>query len=66
MVLTVKKLKEIVNKWPEITESGDESEVWIATGRMLSSPVVSYCKLGRGDLHLESNTFKDDDEIEKE
>lgn len=59
MVLTVKKLKEILKEWPDETESGEPAEVWIETGLMLSSPVVNYSRLGRWDILLNSNAFED-------
>jgi len=45
--ITVKKLKEILKDWPEVDESGNPTEVWLETGRMLSSICMSVDILNR-------------------
>ena len=35
----------------------DNSEIWIETGEMLSSPVTRICRLNQNDILLESNAF---------
>jgi hypothetical protein len=63
--LTVKQLKEIIKDWPERDKNGEACEVWIGTGRCLSSPVTSLWPLNErdndgktsGDLLLESSAF---------
>lgn len=69
--MTVKKLKEIIKDWPEERGDGEDTEVWIETGLMLSSQVVNWSKLnvrvdenGKDsyDLLLESNAFENNDE----
>ena len=59
MTITIKELKDILKDWPDTTENGDPSEVWIETGRELSSPVTDFSRLGRGDFLLESDAFED-------
>ena len=65
--MTVKELKEIVKDWPEVTNFAEPTEVWIETGRGLSSPVVVAMALNyrvtedgtkTADLVLESNAFE--------
>lgn len=43
--MTVKELKEAIKDWPETFENGEPCEVWMSTGRQLSSPVTSICPL---------------------
>jgi hypothetical protein len=43
--LTIRELKEIVNKLPDSTQDGESFEVWIETGEGLSSPVTSVWSL---------------------
>lgn len=38
--MTVTEFKRIVADWPEIDHTGEPTEVFMTTGRMLSSPVV--------------------------
>lgn len=45
--MTVKELKEIIKKWPETDNEGEDCEVWIKTGRCESSPVVCAGALNR-------------------
>jgi len=65
--MTVKELKELVKDWPEVTNYGEPTEVWIETGRGWSSPVVVAMALNlrdmedgtkTADLVLESNAFE--------
>lgn len=65
--MTVKELKELVKDWPEVTNYGEPTEVWIETGHGLSSPVVVAMALNlremedgtkSADLVLESNAFE--------
>jgi hypothetical protein len=37
--MTVAVLKEMLTDWPELDENGEPTEVWIETGRGLSSQV---------------------------
>lgn len=43
--MTVKELKELVKDWPEVDVNGEPTEVWMETGRGLSSPVRVAVKL---------------------
>lgn len=65
--LTVKELKEILDKCPDNRPNGDPTEVWIETGEMLSSIVTSVCKLNSRidesgnwfwDILFESDAFE--------
>ena len=38
--MTVKELKKLNRDWPEEDWLGDPTEVWVETGRNLSSPVT--------------------------
>jgi hypothetical protein len=38
--LTVRELKELINDWPETDKYGEDCEVWIETGKNLSSQVT--------------------------
>lgn len=38
--MTVKELKDLIKDWPEEDLMGDPTEVWVETGRNLSSPVT--------------------------
>jgi len=52
--LTVKELKEIIKDWPEEDGEGSPTEVWIATGEMLSSPCLGITMLNfRGNREKE-------------
>lgn len=48
--LTVKELKALISDWPELDAMGELSEVWIATGQNLSSPVIEVSQLNSTDL----------------
>jgi hypothetical protein len=65
--MTVKELKALIKDWPEVNHEGEPTEVWIETGRCLTSPVVvamalNYRVMDDGtktaDLVLESNAFE--------
>ena len=60
--LTVRQLRDIVKDWPEVYEDGEPCEVWIETGRGLTSPVLRVERLNlrgnRCDMLLESNAFE--------
>ena len=60
--LTVKELKAIVKDWAETDENGDPTEVWIETGRCLSSVVTEVGHLNMSensaDLILSSSAFQ--------
>jgi hypothetical protein len=43
--LTVKELKEAIKDWPEMTSSGELTEVWIQTEPFKSSQVTEVHKL---------------------
>lgn len=68
--ITVKELKEFLNKIPETNSQGEDSEVWIMSGVNLSSPLIEITKLNETDVCLtskhheqterESNDFKKD------
>lgn len=40
-VVTVAQLKVLLRDWPEVDAYGDSTEVWVSTGRGLSSPVLA-------------------------
>jgi hypothetical protein len=46
-VITVRQLKEWVKNLAEKNEYGEDFEVWMDTGEMLSSPVTEICPLNR-------------------
>ena len=54
--MTVKELKELVKDWAEEDAYGEPTEVWMETGRCLSSPVRVACQLN----------YRKDDETGKE
>lgn len=60
--LTIKELKELIKDLPEENEYGEPFEVWIETGRGLSSPVKSVWPLNKrdsgNDIVLESSAFE--------
>lgn len=58
--MTIKELKEILQDWPEFDEHGEPYEVWMMTGRSLSSLVVDAIQLNKNDIVFESNAFKED------
>ena len=43
--MTVKELKEIIKDWPEVDGNGEPTEVWINSGKGLSSIANSAVKL---------------------
>ena len=43
--MTVKDLKVFIKDWPEEDWHGDPTEVWIETGKNLSSPIIFATKL---------------------
>lgn len=43
--ITVKELKKILADIPDVGLDGEDTEVWISTGVMTSSPAHSVCKL---------------------
>lgn len=45
--LTVKQLKGIIKDWPETNDMGEPCEVWMETGRGLSSPVSTVWPLNK-------------------
>lgn len=51
--MTVKELKDYVRDLPEVGSNGEPYEVWVGTGKYLSSPVVLVCRLNEGDMLLE-------------
>ena len=59
--MTVSQLKKLIKYWPEKYNDGEDAEVWIETGRGLSSPVTEVSRLNvRGDsfdILLESSVF---------
>mgnify|MGYP007082280266 CR=1 FL=1 len=60
--ITIKELKELIKDMSEVDKYGEDYEVWIETGKGLSSPVTYAGKLNSrdegSDLILESNAFK--------
>ena len=66
--LTVKEFKKIVNEWSETNEeTGEDCEVWVTTGRNLSSNVTLVLPLNKrsdsngnwsADLLLEASAIK--------
>jgi hypothetical protein len=58
-MMTVLELKMILQDWPDYTPNNEPTEVWIVTGRMLSSECIRCVPLGSNkDLLLESNAFE--------
>ena len=59
--LTVQEFKRIVADWPEFTPGGEPCEVWIETGKNLTSVVSGVEILNKrnnsGDLLLHSDAF---------
>ena len=47
--LTVKELKEIIKDWPEIDHMGEPTQVFIETGKNLSSPVSEIWPLNKSE-----------------
>lgn len=60
--MTIRELKTIVKDLPEIGADGEPLEVWIETGRGLSSIVTSISALNRRnerhDILLSSDAFE--------
>lgn len=54
--MTVKELKDLIKDWPEEDCYGDPTEVWMETGRCLSSPVRVACPL---NLRKDDETGKE-------
>ncbi len=54
---TVRELKRMLKKWPDTGPNGEETEVWIETGKGLSSQATHGVRLGVADLLIESNSF---------
>lgn len=52
MGMTVRELKEVIKGWPEEDENGEPTEVWMQTGRGLSSPVGTVRQLNPDHLIL--------------
>lgn len=53
--ITVRELKEWLRDWPETNPTtGDEYDVWLATGDGRSSPCTAAVRLNRGDIYLET------------
>ena len=64
--MTVRELKEIIKDWPETNQYGEDCEVWVETGKNLSSPVTTAGPLNlreddngnvSADFILESSAF---------
>lgn len=45
--ITVRDLKRAIKHWPETSDNGEPTEVWLGTGVMLSSPCVEIVQLNR-------------------
>ena len=43
--ITVRQLKEFIKDWPEEDQYGEPTEVWISSGKNLSSVAVTLCAL---------------------
>ena len=48
--MTISELKELIANLPDRDEAGEDYEVWMLTGRNLSSPVLDMVPLNRGDV----------------
>lgn len=48
--MTVRELKALVASLPERDGIGNDYEVWMMTGKGVSSPVSSICRLNAGDV----------------
>ncbi len=65
-VLTVRELKELIKDWPEKNKYNEDCEVWVETGKGLSSPVVlisplnmrKYDEVLSADIIFKTNAFK--------
>ena len=64
--MTVRELKEMIKDWPETNQYGEDCEVWIETGRNISSSVTTAGPLNMredeggnisADFILKSNAF---------
>ncbi len=62
--MTVRELREVVARWPDVAPNGEEAEVWVETGRGLSSQAASAVRLNAADLLIESNAFEEHREPE--
>jgi hypothetical protein len=45
--ITIKQLKEFIKDWPEEDQYGNPTEVWISSGKNLSSIAVAVCALNK-------------------
>ena len=50
--VTLRELKDFIAGMPDTDEDGEPYEVWVETGRYLSSPVLLLVTLNRGDVML--------------
>lgn len=57
--MTVRQLKNMIAEWPEEDESGEQAEVWIETGRQLSSICIATERLNAVDLLLTVGIYED-------
>ena len=57
-MLTVKELKAFIENWPETDRYGDPCEVWIETGRGLSSPCIEIMQLNQTDIILSPKQYE--------
>lgn len=55
--LKVRELKKILADWPETDEDGELTEVWIETGKNMSSAVVEVLPLNKADIIFISGAF---------
>lgn len=65
--MTVKELKALIKDWPELDRDDEPTQVWIETGRGLTSPVCVAMTLNlrqlddgteTSDIVFESNAFE--------
>lgn len=56
--MSIRELKEIIKDWPEVSDDGDPSEVWITTGINLSSQCVRFELLNRSDILLVPRNYE--------
>jgi len=52
---TVKKLLELLQRWPKEDSLGEDTEVWIGNDDMTSSVATDVWLLNDGDVFLEAN-----------
>jgi len=50
--ITIKELKKFLETLPEEDSNGDDTEVWIQSGRNLSSPASRLSRLNEGDIFI--------------